>query len=333
MTSSSNVTVNINVSPSPGFCIKSKLLQPGIFNSTQKPVPVTQGLKVFVNVAWSKDVPPPIDGVEKAVEFATHTHQVDLKSGQGSPIPVFTSDGRLDTDKAGKPALVFDCVYHSSLKEPGWKDAEFKSFLIELALQQIEAQNSLSLSRVLGTPNISSKGVLERRVVSVPATLFPPGHHYRALPDKTSTKKLIEEVADSSVAPSDVGLSSPGHTHSEDAVKPHDNSAPEIPTWTWRQEGREIRITIYVPKLTRAIISSSTLDLEPRRFILLIPDLYALDVDLDLSDASLEQTPFRVGADPQGTGNASMLKRARDLDIEGARAEWRVKDRCLVIVA
>jgi hypothetical protein len=124
----------------------------------------------------------------------------------------------------------------------------------ELALQQIEAQNSLSLSRVLGTPNISSKGALERRVISVPATLFPPGHHYRALSDKIPTK-LIEEVADSSVAPSDVDiskvLSSRGHTHSEDAVKPHDVSVPEIPTWTWKQEGQEIRITIYVPKLVR----------------------------------------------------------------------------------
>jgi len=195
----------------------------------------------------------------------------------------------------------------------------------------------LSLSRVLGTPNISSKGALERRVISVPATLFPPSHHSRALlSDKISTK-LIEEVADSSVAPSDVDgskdLSSSGHTHSEDAVKPHDNSAPEIPTWTWRQEGREIRITIYVPKLTRATISSATLDLEPRRFILLIPGLYALDIDLDLSDASLGQAPFQVGAGPQGTESALMLKRARDLDIDEARAEWRVKGRYLVIVA
>ena len=99
------VTINVNVSPSPGFCIKSKLLQPGILNvtsshqSAHKPVPVPQGLKVFVNVAWSKDVPPPLDGVEKAVEFAMHGHELDLKSGEGSPIPVFASDGRLDSDK------------------------------------------------------------------------------------------------------------------------------------------------------------------------------------------------------------------------------------------
>jgi hypothetical protein len=66
---------------------------------------------------------------------------------------------------------------------------------------------------------------------------------------------------------------------------------------------------------------------------LLIPGLYALDIDLNLSDASLGRALFQVGAGPQGTEDALMLKRARDLDIEGARAEWHVKDHFLMIVA
>ena len=124
MTSSSNVTININVSPSPGFCIKSRLLQPGILNPTsnlstvttthqsvQNQVPVPQGIKVFVNIAWSKDVPPPLDGVEKAVELAMHSRQMDLKSGQGAPISVFVSDGRLNSDKG--IALVLSLLFLS----------------------------------------------------------------------------------------------------------------------------------------------------------------------------------------------------------------------------
>ena len=31
---------------------------------------------------------------------------------------------------AGKPALVFDCIYNSSLKHHALKDAEFRKFLI-----------------------------------------------------------------------------------------------------------------------------------------------------------------------------------------------------------
>ena len=102
MSSTSNV---VNVSPSPGFCIKSKLLQPGILNVISSyepagaPVPVPQGRKVFVNIAWSKDVPPPLGGIEKVIEFATRRRQTHLKNETDTPISVFASSGRLDTDK------------------------------------------------------------------------------------------------------------------------------------------------------------------------------------------------------------------------------------------
>jgi hypothetical protein len=64
-----------------------------------------------------------------------------------------------------------------------------------------------------------------------------------------------------------------------------------------------------------------------------IPNLYVLDIDLELSDADLKRAMIRVGADPTGTENALMLKRAGDLNVDQARAEWRVIKRCLVIVA
>lgn len=103
MTSTSNVTISI--SPSPGFCIKSKLLQSSILNvasvdqPTRRPVPIPQGLKVFVNIAWSKDVPPPLDGVEKALESVAHNRRMDRTSENDDPISVFASDGWLDVDK------------------------------------------------------------------------------------------------------------------------------------------------------------------------------------------------------------------------------------------
>ncbi len=90
----SNVTINI--SPSPGFCIKSKVLH---LEQTHRPLPISEGLKVFVNIAWSKDVPPPLDGIEKASGFAAHSGRIVSKSERDSPIPVFASNGRLDTDK------------------------------------------------------------------------------------------------------------------------------------------------------------------------------------------------------------------------------------------
>ena len=92
---------NIHISPSPGFCLKSKLLQPTFLDQVALP----QGLKVFVNVAWSKDLPPPPSGTKKALELATATptgdHQSHSDDRRNSPVYVFASDGRLDSDKGG----------------------------------------------------------------------------------------------------------------------------------------------------------------------------------------------------------------------------------------
>jgi hypothetical protein len=103
----------------------------------------------------------------------------------------------------------------------------------ERALREIEAQNSISLSRTLSTPNIASKGALEQRAVSIPAALFPPGHHYPPSRDKPPPKKLIEEV-----------------------------STIETPSWTWSQEGGEIHITVKVANLVRHL-RPSVFDLFP----------------------------------------------------------------------
>jgi hypothetical protein len=95
----------LSFSPSPGFCIKSNLLQPGILNvtsadqPTRTPVPTPQGLKVFVNIAWSKDVPPPLDGIEQALETVVHNRRMDRQGDNVDPISVFASDGWLDVDK------------------------------------------------------------------------------------------------------------------------------------------------------------------------------------------------------------------------------------------
>ncbi|KAI0270746.1 hypothetical protein BC834DRAFT_863043 [Gloeopeniophorella convolvens] len=330
--------VSVNVSPSPGFCVKSTSLQSArLTKSEPNPtrISVPQGRKVFINIAWSRDVPPSPEGAEEAIELAIRGNG-PVEQDTKDMISVFVSEGREDTDKAGKPSLVFDCIYHTSLRSRALKDVEFKSFLIELALLRIESQASLSLSRTLGTPNIPSKGVLKSRPVSIPASLFPPGHHHYLPVIENPTQPLIEEVVTGtaispnhgvsmSATPLDSGVSKGG-------AEPND-MALETPTWAWKQEGPQIRITVQVPKLTHAAISSATLDLEPRRLTLLIPSLYSLDIDLNLTDAALGQALFRSGAGPHGTEQALMLKRARDLNVDGARAEWRIKDRCLLILA
>ena len=77
-------------------------------------------------------------------------------------------------------------------------------------------------------------------------------------------------------------------------------------------------------------IKTATLDIEPRRIILAVPPLYDLDLDLALSDAELSQ----ILSDVEDAANAAQtLKRQRDLDVDGARAEWRVVEGRVVIYA
>jgi hypothetical protein len=103
------------------------------------------------------------------------------------------------------------------------------------------------------------------------------------------------------------------------------------------------------------LIRSSTLDIEARRLILNIPGRSTLDINLNLSDAEIVAM---ASAQHAGTASATaailhkateagrdqadgdneaakmlMLKRQRDFDVDGARAEWRVADSVLIVFA
>lgn len=118
---------------------------------------------------------------------------------------------------------------------------------------------------------------------------------------------------------------------------------------------------------THTLHAYSTLDLESRRLLLHIPETHFLDINLALSDAEIGRiNSFRIDDDDDGdglgnnlninskshrnnnnnnagggkevlktrghnAGQALRLKRERDFDVEGARAEWKVKEGKLVV--
>lgn len=105
-------TVAVRLSPSPGFCIKSSSLQPGghftyptAEGTTSTPsltqVAVPQGLKVFLNIAWDKNVPPPPEGSEDVIQRTMQGEDGDVLNPDGCDwfVPVIVSCGREDTDK------------------------------------------------------------------------------------------------------------------------------------------------------------------------------------------------------------------------------------------
>lgn len=368
--SSQPQTIRVTLSPTPGWCIKTTALQTAVCKvsssetsqssdassaanssilepSAKARVPssltIPQGTKVFVNIAWDSNVPPPPEGSEDVIQRAMKGEEEFLDSDNpGWFVPVVVSEPRQDADKAGKPSVVFDSVFHSSLKSRALKDVEFKTFLEELAFQRIEAQSQLPLSRTVGRPNIRSKGKLNPRTVLIPVGLYPRDHPERVEFEKKlkSRGPLVQEVTNSKTIKKKEEAAKPkGILKTPTEVKPITEKSKislipeenEQPAFTWSQEDDHIVLNIEVPRLSHAHIASSTLDVEPHRLILAIPPFYLLDLNIDMPDA---QMPVVFG---ERAGEVSRLKRVvkerkEGFDVESAKAEWRVAERSVVVM-
>ncbi|EIW56569.1 uncharacterized protein TRAVEDRAFT_59602 [Trametes versicolor FP-101664 SS1] len=347
MSSPAPGTTRIALAPSPGFCVKSSALNAALLTlsgpdhaTTALPIPIDR--KVFVNIAWDKHVPAPPARSEAAIERAI-AGDVAL-SGPADPedwyVPVIVPEPRADTDKAGKPSVVFDCIFSASLKPRALRSPEFKTFLVELAFQRIETQYGVQLSRQIGTPNIAAKGKLAPRTVSVPTALLAPAPSLASAssplsvdaPPSKPGKPLIEEVSVPAPAAKGILKAPPSGIRKANAV------VPSL-SWTKTDDGR-LRIALSVPHLTHASIPHTTLDLEPRRILFSAPSpapasSVQLDLDLSLPDAEIERAfAAAAGEDWAETRRAALgLKGERPLDVDGARAEWRVGEGLLVIYA
>ncbi|KAJ7041272.1 pre-RNA processing PIH1/Nop17-domain-containing protein [Mycena alexandri] len=331
--------VSVSLKPSAGFCIKTTLVKSAILqpqssvppgpNSLEPPNPsiaVPANRKIFINFAWDAQVPPPPEGNEEAIQRAMHGEDEHLNPDAWF-VPVIVSEPRQDTDKSGNPSLVFDCIFHSSIRSRTVRDPAFKIFIQELGLQRIEAQTSLVLSRQISTPNIASKGKLQPRTAHIPASLSTV----------TAAKAPLIEEIENIISPSvtagalNDNKSEPQAAKGKGILKPTAVPAASQPTWSWsKTPAGAIEITISIPSLTRALIPQTALDLEAKRIVLTVPAHPPLDIDFGVSDAEIVAMSGGNGSTDSGHA-ALMLKRERALDVDGATAEWRVADSLLVL--
>ena len=126
-------TIQVDLSPRPGFCVKSSALDSAVCKVSARPdgkhtgvsaalladtINVPKGMKVFVNVAWDANVPPPPEGSEEAIQKTMSGEQdVDeeaLANGHGWFVPVVVSDPRSDVDK-GEMKLLTVSFYSVTL--------------------------------------------------------------------------------------------------------------------------------------------------------------------------------------------------------------------------
>jgi len=390
----------VKLQPTPGFVIKSVVTEPGFYAfspESSPPQPASsivlepkaqprrvvfpKGQKIFLNIAWDLVVPPPPPADEATIRRAMAGADLDDDAeGSGTYyVPVVVSEPREDKDKSGKPSLVFDCIFNFTLKSRCTKDPEFKMYILELALEHVEAKANMQLSRQIGTPNIPSKGKLEPRSVLIPNALLDPSQPLRPNLSK-KPKPLVQELSTESksletIKETETTTQAPPKPILKQTTVSTNSRTPMIqeldgdilrqsgasegrtlnindenlppPRWKWMKDGDQIKVDIEVPKLTRELCVASTLDVETRRIILHIPKQHHLDINLDLPDAEIARIQtgkvdgddtfiFGLNKDAmqvrgQNAGEAMRLKRARDLDLENARAQWLMEGRRIIV--
>ena len=110
-------TVSVKLKPTPGFVVKSTTLKDAFYKSLSTPtlldpaipmgIAIPVGLKVFLNIAWDPNVPPPPEGSEDAIQNAMLGEGVDDLNPEGWYVPTVLSEGRQDKDKGMYPSFAF----------------------------------------------------------------------------------------------------------------------------------------------------------------------------------------------------------------------------------
>ncbi|KAF8480692.1 hypothetical protein JB92DRAFT_2837547 [Gautieria morchelliformis] len=354
----------------------------GLTTGSTTRIPVPTSLKTFINVAFSLSVPAPPTTLSPEDEARVLGGVLDgIGGAEGYFVPVVVSEGTEGRDKAGKPSLIFDAIINPSLKARMLKSVDFKSFVLEIILSQIESPHfqvtdtpsrSLTLSRTLVTPNIRYKGTPEARIFEVPVFgVIEEGETSKVKSSlsesneenlsakspsegNTSRRPLIQEISSSesptllsksqqkpkgilktpsgavrSDATSQIQSESilqqntkgkdsgglketeaePGpNTHTESRVldaDPHwvtlEDAAREVPVWRLEVGAHERRILIEVPKFVRFG-----------------------DGDGDGTSVGEREQKHRGEAESGVNGGGKV-------DVERARAEWRIVERRVIV--
>jgi hypothetical protein len=102
--------ISVTLKPIAGFCIKSTGLEDGVYSippSEQGPsshIAAPKGIKVFINVCFDDNVPPPPEGSEEVIQRAMKGEEAAMDDREWF-VPVVVSHAREDTDK-GESAYV-----------------------------------------------------------------------------------------------------------------------------------------------------------------------------------------------------------------------------------
>ncbi|CAG8570280.1 12048_t:CDS:2 [Rhizophagus irregularis] len=170
-------------------------------------------------------------------------------------VPTVISNIREDKDNKEDLCYVCDAIIHTLPFKRTREDSDFKLYIIELAVEMIEEQFNLELTRNFAYPKISYKGKIEEKPVMIPK-------QQKSLITEISTKPSQRKIIDEKSTKNVRTLDKPKYTITEE----------------FRDKRLFLIITIDTPSMQS--VKDSTLDLEPLRLIFNSPRKYNLDITL-----------------------------------------------------
>ncbi|KAJ3027054.1 UNVERIFIED_CONTAM: hypothetical protein HDU68_004590 [Siphonaria sp. JEL0065] len=251
----------MQIRPSPGFVIKTHLA------ARKEDWP--EGMKVFINLCHSADIPPPPTmDYEEVARAMLESDNVSFK------VPLSLSAPRTDKDKAGKLCLVFDAACNTTPFEHCTKDASFHAFIVTLCCEWIESKHELQLSRDVSFPKLKSKGEISIHTIRKQSKSIIT-EMSKTQSAAAGSAAAIEAVAQTRKTPSVSSTSSK-------SVTPHHEVFAEPPAG--RPEFLVVRVSL--PQLT-TIKNNLVLDVESNKLILspvgkIAQDIYKmLEIELE----------------------------------------------------
>ncbi|CAG8537576.1 14198_t:CDS:2, partial [Dentiscutata erythropus] len=230
----------VQVKPTPGFVAKTH---------TTKNCKQYQNMKILINICHSDVIPRPPTVSEDEIRKAMNAEEDAMYN-----VPLVLSDLRQDTDKVQNECLVCDAMIHSDPYKRTIEDSDFKLYITELAVELIEDNHKLQLSREFSFPKIHYKGKTEHRLVQLP----------KERPSLIAEIPTCPQTATGTVKTVKAQIQKPEYIIAEDHK---DNESYII-------------IAIEIPLMGSQSINAITLDIESTRLLFNLPGKYSLDINL-----------------------------------------------------
>ena len=169
---------SIEIEPKPGFVVKTK----------NPKGPEGEDAKVFINICCHEA----IKNFSKRVQLME-----DGTEQEGLSVPCSVGPPRSETDRAGKPAVVFDVIVNPQVIKDAKEDVSgsTRHWLIEIALDRIDNKYKTQLDRRYKLPKAKYKGsVAKQRIRAVEKPKIEPVMLGEDNKNKTSKKKQKKNV-------------------------------------------------------------------------------------------------------------------------------------------